>query len=81
VPCVFNLSPGTHSIAVEGAGEAAISEAAERHGDTLKLHPNGFAIMEVVGPPHVVRSPRPDRRLTRRDRTRADPCPAASRRP
>jgi alpha-glucosidase len=57
VLCVFNLSPEMHAVMLSGAGEAAISEAAERLGDTLKLHPNGFALMEIVGDPAVADAP------------------------
>ncbi len=54
VICVFNLSPETHSVAVTGAGEAAISENTERVGDIIKLHPNGFILMQAVGTVTVV---------------------------
>ena len=57
VLCVFNLSPETHGVTLAGAGEAAISEAAERRGDLLTLHPNGFALMEIVGAASVADSP------------------------
>ena len=31
----------------------AVSQGVEHAGDLLTLHPNGFAIMEVVGQPQV----------------------------
>ena len=37
------------ALAVGIAGALAISENAERTGDRLKLHPNGFALFEAVG--------------------------------
>jgi alpha-glucosidase len=49
VLCIFNLSPESHTVRVEGAGEPAVSGSSERKGERLTLHPNGFAIMEVVG--------------------------------
>ncbi len=49
VLCVFNLSPETHEVTLTGAGALAISENTERTGDTLKLHPNGFALFEAIG--------------------------------
>ena len=49
VIAVFNLSPGTHSVRLKGAGEAIVAQGAERRGARLKLHPNGFAIMNVAG--------------------------------
>ena len=48
--CIFNLSPETHRVRLTGAGAMALAEGAEHGRDgTLTLHPNGFAIMEVVG--------------------------------
>ena len=48
VLCVFNLSPETHAGALEGGGAVALAQAAEREGERLVLHPNGFAIMEAT---------------------------------
>ncbi|HEU0221825.1 MAG TPA: alpha-amylase family glycosyl hydrolase [Paracoccaceae bacterium] len=62
VLCIFNLSPETHSVTLTGAGEAAITEAAERRGDMLKLHPNGFALLEIVGDVSVSDAPGEARR-------------------
>jgi alpha-glucosidase len=73
VLCVFNLSPESHSVRLSGAGEAAISEGAERRDDVLKLHPNGYALIEVVGEPGVA-DLEPDARAT----GRSEPAPAAS---
>lgn len=57
VICVFNLSPETHEVTLTGAGALAISENAERTGDRLKLHPNGFALFEAVGEVSVADGP------------------------
>ncbi|MCG5479797.1 alpha-glucosidase [Sinorhizobium alkalisoli] len=59
VLCVFNLSPHPHSVRLEGVGVVSLNEATEHHGDVLKLHPNGFALMQIVGTPNVtdVREP------------------------
>jgi alpha-glucosidase len=53
VLCVFNLSPETHAVRLDGAGVPALTEGIEHRGETLVLHPNGFAILEVVGEPAV----------------------------
>ncbi len=49
VLCVFNLSPERRQVRLSGGGEMAISQGVEHAGDLLTLHPNGFAIMDVVG--------------------------------
>ena len=49
VLCVFNLSPERHEVRLTGGGAVALCQGIEHHGDRLTLHPNGFAIMEVVG--------------------------------
>jgi alpha-glucosidase len=49
VLCVFNLSPERRQVRLEGGGEMALSQGVEHAGELLTLHPNGFAIMEVVG--------------------------------
>ncbi len=49
VLCVFNLSPEIREVTLAGAGVMAISQNAERTGDRLKLHPNGFALMAAAG--------------------------------
>jgi alpha-glucosidase len=51
--CLFNLSPETHAVRVDGAGVPALAEGVEHRGETLVQHPNGFAILEVVGEPAV----------------------------
>ena len=53
VLCVFNLSPERHEVMLSGGGEMAVSQGVEHTGDRLTLHPNGFAIMEVVGEAEV----------------------------
>ena len=49
VLCVFNLSPEQHEVQLTGGGAMALSQGVEHKGERLVLHPNGFAIMEVVG--------------------------------
>jgi alpha-glucosidase len=53
VLCVFNLSPETHAVRVEGAGETALGQGCEHREETLVLHPSGFAILEIVGEARV----------------------------
>jgi alpha-glucosidase len=60
--CVFNLSPETHAVRLQGAGAVAIAEGAEHRDGTLVLHPNGFALMAVEGMPAVEDAPKPARR-------------------
>jgi alpha-glucosidase len=48
VLCVFNLSPERHEVRLAGAGAAAVEERAERSGERLVLHGNGFAILEAT---------------------------------
>jgi alpha-glucosidase len=48
VLCVFNLSPEVHRVHLSGTGALAVAQGAEHAADgTMKLHPNGFAIMEA----------------------------------
>jgi alpha-glucosidase len=47
--CVFNLSPATREVTVEGVGATVLAEAAQSRGDSLTLGPNGFALLEIVG--------------------------------
>ena len=69
VLCVFNLSPEEHRLRLTGGGAVALAQGAEHAGDTLTLHPNGFAIMEVAAETFVADVPplpgrrRPDLRL------------------
>ena len=53
VLCIFNLSPERRQVRLAGGGPMAVSQGVEHAGDLLTLHPNGFAIMEVVGQPQV----------------------------
>jgi alpha-glucosidase len=57
VLCVFNLSPERHEVRLAGAGEAAVAEGAEHRDGRLVLHPNGFALLEVVGTVEVADAP------------------------
>jgi alpha-glucosidase len=58
VLCLFNLSPEKHRLALRGAGAFALAQGAEHHpDDTMTLHPNGFALMEIVGEAHVADAP------------------------
>jgi alpha-glucosidase len=68
VLCVFNLSPERHEVLLSGAAEMAISEGVEHANGRLVLHPNGFAILEVVGAAEVADVPgtSPGRREQRR---------------
>ncbi|KOF22363.1 alpha-glucosidase [Ensifer adhaerens] len=52
--CVFNLSPQSNSVRIQGAGMPCVSEGTERDGDLLKLHPNGFALMQILATPAVM---------------------------
>jgi alpha-glucosidase len=51
--CIFNLSPERRQVRLSGGGEMAISQGIEHAGEVVTLHPNGFAIMDVVGAPAV----------------------------
>jgi alpha-glucosidase len=55
--CLFNLSPSTRGLRVQGVGEALISGALTRCGDSLTLGPNGFALLPVVGVAEVADLP------------------------
>jgi alpha-glucosidase len=46
VLCIFNLSPEAHDVRLTGGGAIAVAQGAEHRGETLHLHPNGFAILE-----------------------------------
>jgi alpha-glucosidase len=57
VLCVFNLSPERHEVLLSGAGEMAIAEGVEHTDGRLVLHPNSFAILEMVGTVEVAGVP------------------------
>jgi len=48
VLCVFNLSPEARRVRLTGGGALALAQGAEHEGETLNLHPNGFAILEAL---------------------------------
>jgi alpha-glucosidase len=50
VLCVFNLSPEPQTVRLAGAKEVLIVGDASRHGENLRLGPNGFALMTISGP-------------------------------
>jgi alpha-glucosidase len=51
VLCVFNLSPETRAVEVEGVGGELIAQAARRDGARLTLGGNGFALFAVEDTP------------------------------
>jgi len=59
VLCIFNLSPEEHRVRLAGGGAVALAQGIAHTGDLLTLHPNGFAIMEVVGDVELADAPAP----------------------
>jgi alpha-glucosidase len=53
VLCVFNLSPEPQTVRLAGAKEVLIVGDASRHGENLRLGPNGFALITISGPVSV----------------------------
>ncbi|HPQ96477.1 MAG TPA: alpha-amylase family glycosyl hydrolase, partial [Thiolinea sp.] len=49
VLCIFNLSPATLSVRLEGIGECLVSQGAVQEGQRLKLAGSGFALYRVAG--------------------------------